>query len=428
MNLLKTVLWIVALCVLLALLVAKMIPLIEVALTPPKNADRTGIIDNIKQVFSLGGVILLSSVIGLAQIIKLFQTRSAAAAADPHPRMVTWGWLTGFALALLLATGTIVYVNPRRYYGTNFYESSLLLTRWLKADLYNHLPAVPDIVIMGSSHAFQLSPQHITDTLGYSAFNAAVEGGNILDASVLTKYMSSQHDHTLPKVLFVELAAPLAYNKEQTAFHSPMSFIRYMDFPTAKLAIEDRVEGLFDLNQLAEAIFTARYYDIYRPPKRGTSFINDGYLDKKETKPELFDKQLSNQLKTGRTPACSSINQNGRDVIDRLLKLAEAHDSSIIFYSSPLHPEYYSRYRENRPAYIRCQTVFLEYMQNLMDAHHNVFYLDYSRLESIGGDETYKGFHDAVHMTEYNGNKLIDAAADTIRRAYAIATEQRVSP
>ena len=90
-------------------------------------------------------------------------------------------WIVGLLLAMGLVAGTILGMHPLGMYFGSPYPSYQLLVRGLKTDAYNQLNEAPDIAIMGSSRAFTLSPQYIHETLGYTAYNMAVEGGRIED-------------------------------------------------------------------------------------------------------------------------------------------------------------------------------------------------------------------------------------------------------
>jgi len=55
-------------------------------------------------------------------------------------------------------------------------------TRSLKITLLERLPTAPDVVILGSSRAMRLDPDHIRQMTGRSAFNCSVTSGGIPDA------------------------------------------------------------------------------------------------------------------------------------------------------------------------------------------------------------------------------------------------------
>jgi hypothetical protein len=342
----------------------------------------------------------------------------------PITRRITWSWVAGFALPLILIVGFIVYVNPRKYYGTNFYESPWLLMRWFKTEYYARLPRTPDVVVLGSSRAFQMSPGYIEDKLGYSAFNAAVDGGNIGDALVMTKFMLERHDHLLPKVLLIEVTPPLQKGTSRTATRSPVNLLPYMPPDTTQQAITQRLIALFDVQQLSEAIYSIRRHALYGRFEKPVALQPDGevvqYFD-----PAEFTERLERTLHQGGDMVCDDLDAEGVRIVEELIALAEQHGTSIIFYISPRHPRYYALFGDD-PEYIRCHQDFLAYMRGLRQDHPNVFFLDYSHIDSIGGTATTRGFYDVFHISEYNGNLIIDAAADTIRRAYAVAIQQRV--
>jgi hypothetical protein len=435
----KLVLWVFLVCAVVTILVKHLVPLLETAMTPPEAfLERDAAVENIRRLIALAPVLLFFLLVMAVSLSVLAQSlrgekehpvssqekKAETSSSGGITKYSAWSWIAGFMGILVAISGTIVYVDPYGYYGTDIYETPLLLTRGFKANAYADLPQAPNVVIMGSSSAFSLSPVYIKETLGYSAFNAAVEGGNLADAWLLTKFVTDQHDHALPEVLLIEADPPFATLAETIATRAPLWLIPYMETDIVLETVETRLEGLLDSSQLAEAVFWAQHVRLYGPWEKIYTLRDDGVLEY-HANPAGFETRLDTHLKTGYIRGCSQLREDGVRVVNDLVAWAEKHDASVIFYTIPRHPIYYDTFMGDNPDYVRCHSIWLEFMQDLIQKHDNVFLLDFDRLESIGGVDTADGYHDAHHLTNLNGNLWIDAAADTIREAYGVAAQRR---
>jgi hypothetical protein len=336
------------------------------------------------------------------------------------------GWITGFAAALVVVVGITLYVNPRGMYFSNRYESQLLLVRGPKTDQYAALGATPDLVILGSSRGFNLSPAYIHDQFGYSAYNMAVEGGRIEDILVLTRYMLNQHDGRLPKVLLVEVQPGLPREANDIAERAPFSWFRYLRPQTLQLAFQRRLETLFSVQQFAEALYVLRYYtNIKRNERTWTFPMDDGTGSRRAV--DASELQYNIEIDMGNIPPleCEGVDPLSQQEAETFVTLAGEQNTAVIFYSSPWHPQYYDALLRDNPEYQRCMAAFNDYMEALTSRHDIVFFLDYSLLESINGDATEAGYYDSDHLTPLNSRYLLNAAADTIRQAYEYATQRR---
>lgn len=436
----KLILGIVLVFVVVLAVIDHSASLLDTVVTPPELfGARDAAIADIRTLLTLASAFLLFGLVWAARLFDLAlssykNTKDMPDPAqqeienNPLPERISKcpyrSWATGFLIALVTVSGFIVYVDPYDFYGTDAYESSLLRVRGFKADTYADLPQVPNIVITGSSHAFRFSPAYITETIGYSAFNAAVEGGNLADALMLTKFISDQHNGVLPEVLLVEADPPLGADDHNIVTQAPLHLIPYMEVDTALSTVETRTEGLFELSQLAEAVFIARTEQLYGVPKTTVTLRDDGVVER-YANPAKFETRLESHMNTGRVLACRQLNDDGVRIVNDLVSWAEDNDVSIVFYSTPRHPVYYDAFMGDNPGYMRCDSIYTAFMQDLMESHDNIFLANYTRLDSIGGIDTAEGYYDAHHMTPFNSNLWIDAAADTIQEAYEVAAQRR---
>jgi hypothetical protein len=375
-------------------------------------ANWPGASQALKNLLTLTGIfIALILIIMLIQETDTIQSRSVANVS----------WFIGSGVVIAFVVGTILYVNPRGMYFNNHFEPNQLLLRSTKMDAYLTLPTTPDMLVLGSSRAFTLSPAHIHDRVGYSAFNMAVEGGRIEDMLIQTRQIIDERKE-LPKVLLLEVQEGLPREPNDVAERAPYSWLPYMQSDTALLMLQRRFERVFDLNQLAEAIYIERYNPLYtREPKEWPQFNADGSAERLLRSPSEFEYALQMDIGGLQPVRCENINAESQVMVNQLIHIADEQHSALVFYISALHPRYIDTVLRNNADYQRCHSVFLTYMEDLTATHANVFFLDFSSLNSIDGDASEKGYYDAQHITRENAAHLIESAADTIKHAYAAA-------
>jgi hypothetical protein len=393
------------------------------------QAEGDGVVKAITRLLSTSAGMLILLLILAARVTGWLQGKhedNPGNEALPVPKSVLWGWGTGLIACLIITVGLIVFVDPRGLYGTDYYEPRLTLVRGFKVNAYTALSDTPDIVVMGSSRAFTLSPSYIQDTLDYSAFNMSAEGARMEDYLVQTRFILSQDKDSPPKVLFIEVLPSLGTVQDSVAQRSPLKLVPYMEFDTARLAIELRTEGLFELQQLAEAIYVVRIYHLDGEIPRTWSFQPDG----EGTRPPQprWETIIANQIQRLSPPVCQTLDKEGIRFFEEIVSLAEKHDIALILYTSPRQPDYYNAVMRDNKRYLRCQDLWLSYMQDMHKEHEIVFSLNFSLLDSINGLAGPEGYYDIHHITVLNSNRLIEAAADTIDQAYAIATMRRSAP
>lgn len=362
-----------------------------------------------------GITLLILLAITAFQIIRTPSDEKFSTSLKPPIRL----WGIGLLLATGLIAGTIIAVNPLGMYGAMPYPSYQLLIRGLKTDGYNQLPEAPDIAIMGSSRAFTLSPTYIHDQTGHTAYNMAVEGGRIEDILIQARTM-----HAFPKVMLIEIQEGLRRQPNDIAARAPLNWLPYMSSSTALLTIQKRLEGLLDVNQFAQSIYTARYAPIYNhQPREWPEFAPDG----EALRPPISASELERAILVdiGNIPAahCDHVDDASQTDVNTLLSIAVDHHTSLVFYISPWNPRYYDALLKDDPQYQTCHAQTVSYMQNLAAAHDNLFFLDYAHLDGIDGIADETGYYDSQHLTTANSQRLIDHLADTLGAAVQRASE-----
>lgn len=355
---------------------------------------------------------------------KARQTSSCAGnfkktSSQVHPDQLTQGWITGLLLASGFVASLIVYGNPRGMYPTHFFSPRWLLVRPIKIEAYTALEKSPDVVVLGSSRAFTIAPSYIYETLGYTAFNASVEGMLPYELPVFFRFLTDQRDNNLPKVLLIE--APPYLADEISTQRIPSSLLPYLPVTETLHFVYDRYTGLFDLEHLAESIFS-----ILRTAEANVdwTFQEDGKGILPPTTQAGLNQSLEQAIANG-PPHCQFPTFRTQSHYQELARLAAKHQISLVFVLTPYHPHYYAAHMEVGSPFDICKTRAMEWLANFAGQYTNIWVLDFSLLERIQGIENEQGFYDHQHITEANANLLINAAADTLRQAYQAALDLR---
>lgn len=321
--------------------------------------------------------------------------------------------LTGIAAINML-------VDPWDLYGTNFFESRVLSDRADKLKYYSRLTESPEMVIVGSSAAFEISPAYIEEKLGIRAFNWSMSAGKAEEIEVLLKYLANQDGGEYPRIVLMQLVeSPPLKNPYSLV---PIPLFPYLDFWSMIKETSLRVSQAFDLSQFSDAIYVVRYR-LSPNTKSFTNmyFLEDGYgtrIQKNFSETEVLKQST-------KIPDCNSIDEIFQADIQDMVAFAKERNTSLIFYVSPILPDFYNAYMRDDPGYQRCHQIVTEYFTGLTQDHENVFFRDYLLLESMDGLGGQEGFYDGAHLTRQNADRLIDALSTTILQADAVAEDQR---
>ena len=102
-----------------------------------------------------------------------------------------------------LVAGLNYVVNPFGLFAPRAVEPILLHSRAEKLRLLEAAPP-PEVVILGSSPSFTMSPAYVTQKTGLRAFNASVHGASPRDYEALLRYMLAHR--VVPRALIVALS------------------------------------------------------------------------------------------------------------------------------------------------------------------------------------------------------------------------------
>jgi len=354
---------------------------------------------------ALEDVETLLRLLSLALLVFLF-VRALPTTEQPPIRSAQW-LLTRVVVTSLILLGLVsalnYIVNPLGIYSSHFFDPIVLHSRAEKMRLYRTVQPSPEIVVLGASTSFTMSPAYIRERTGRPAFNASLQGGVPGDYLAFLHYMASLGK--LPKLLIVPLAVELMRPNMPTGFepHNPLEphLMERTD------EILGGVRRLVTLEQTRASIrlliaeargrppsqyrFDADGWGHFRESDAPLEKIVDFYMATKDWGPELFGFRDLDNAQIG--------------YFHRFLTLAQRLGVKVIVYVPPLYPRALAFY-ERETNFPALRTKLLGQLdswrgQGLIAAVH-----DFAHVESFGGRAS--EFHDLAHPTEAASRRMLD--------------------
>jgi len=350
---------------------------------------------------------------------------------DVQARLPLWiSWLVGLLLSLGVVLSLFVYVDPHGRLIANRFPSIVPAARAVKIEFYKNLGMTPEIIIMGSSRAFTLSPKYLEKQTGYETFNMAVDKGRTDDFGIQLKYILNQSD-SFPYILIIEFnQGSLPLINQLNPDTQPISLISYMPFNSAVLVVEATVKDTFSLQALSDSIYLLTLPDIHTADRK-TRFEADGLgiIKPVEVKEQKVKKKKSNHGGQFQKMYCDSLpNELNKQGFEDMLSVALENNIGIVLYESPMNGAYYdAAYNADPERFTECRQILREYLGSLATTHPNVFFRDLSGYEAVNSLEE-NGFFDIIHLKPVASEMVIDALLPDIESAMAWAREKRNQP
>jgi hypothetical protein len=319
-------------------------------------------------------------------------------------QVLKFTWYT-FLLTLLLFAGTIFLVNPRGLYDTIIFPQLTNNIRQTKVQNYLILETSPEIIILGSSRTLTLSPGYVEQVSGHPTYNFGISGTRIEDALLISLLIYDQQSESPPYVLIYEIFPEMRTEADYVAMMSPWEMLSYMDKEMRWLALETRFRELINIHQFIEALYVLQYSHQDFAPDSEWIILSNG-LGIGRQKIDLQTALKTSMEEREEISPCDFHNfELGKEYLEDIISLAGRHDTAIIFYTSPILPEYYNDFLANGDCYQDLYRLMDYFQAN----YENFYYLDYTMPETIHGYTDARGFFDGQHMTEHNSNLLIEA-------------------
>jgi hypothetical protein len=332
--------------------------------------------------------------------------RAGRAAESPPGRSARWllvrVGLAG-ALLLVLVAGLNYVVNPLGIYPPRFFEPIVLHSRAEKMRLFRAAEPPPEIVVLGSSSSFTMSPAYIRERTGRPAFNASLHGGVPEDYLAFLRYMASLGK--VPKLLIVPMSVELVRPNLPTGFEPNNPLKPYLE--REPYAPAEDLRWLLTLEQTRASLrllaanargqpaplyrFDADGWGHFRESSAPLEKIVDAYMATREWGPGLY--------------AFQDLDAAQMSYFHRFLSLAQRLGVKVIVYVPPLHPRAMAFYERetNLPA---LRTRLLDRLHGWQAEGLVTSVYDFTRVESFGGNAS--EFHDLAHPTAAASRRMLD--------------------
>lgn len=334
-------------------------------------------------------------------------------------------WYAGFFIPLVLALVVALYVNPHARFTGNRFPPVTPGARLAKAMLFENFiqTSRPEIIIFGSSRAFTLSPEYIEEMTGYKAFNMSVEGGSTGDFVVETNHILSLN--TTTRVAVIDVSTETFAVQFLNAELQPLPLLPYMPIKqgidVAKISLQDTL----GLQSLSDSLFLLQLPDANAI--LGTwSFQQNGMSIRKPLTEEQYQENLEETIqKRVLTQHCKILNPIAQQRFEELITLAKNNGIGIVLYISPIHEQFFLAAYENNPdLFNTCRENQLSYLTSLTSKYENVQFRDLLTLETVVHLDDL-GFYDAIHITPYAGELVLNELTPLIEQAYQWSIENQ---
>jgi hypothetical protein len=328
-------------------------------------------------------------------------------------------WTMGFILVISSVLAVVLYVDPHARFGRNLYLPVTVSAREVKTKLYGQLEGAPNIVILGSSRAFTISPAYIEEKTGYSAFNMSVEGGRAGDFGVQLNYILGSG--TKPQVLLIEVHYHTLDRQYETPNLQPLALLPYMPSKMAASVAEKSLQDTLSLQSFSDSLYTVMHPSP--PTTRQTwTFEGDGMGVRKPLTQDQYTSLLAYTVGVwSKLYQCPELSMAAMERLEQVIEDARTHDIAIVLYESPAHNDLYKAANKEDPqGFEFCRHFLVDYYSSLSQDYPNVFFQDLSDYTAvINLDEA--GFYDAVHLKPPASQLVVDALIPQIQNALAWA-------
>jgi hypothetical protein len=344
--------------------------------------------------------------------------------ASPSP--AGW-WALGFGSILALALGLAVWINPHAVFERSDTYPIFPDARGVKQSLYESRQEDVQVVVLGSSRAFTLSPEYIQNRTGLTAFNFSVEGARGVDLALEARLLLRADPDRLPLVLIVEGGHTHGGDDFQSLNIQPLSMLPYMPLEIGLKVALRRTQDVFSLASVSDSLFLLINRHL-GPEDAVWTYEADGLGVHVPTASELYYTALERDAaQTRRVFECKQLNPGWMDYMVELASEAEAHGIGVVIFTSPLDGTFYRDVLDNNKAYRTCHRIYLQFIRQLEAEYPNVFFRDLEGQAEIGGLAE-AGFYDIQHLKPSASNAVIDALAPEVTEAYEWATQERLLP
>ena len=311
------------------------------------------------------------------------------------------------ALFVLISIGTIFlfalafmnyYVNPFSIYSTTAFKPLRMTHKTFKLWNLKSDDLKPEVLIVGSSRSFKVSPAYIQTKTGLTAYNAALSGwGPEYFFQVLN--LATQHK----KIRWLILGLDLKSMGEEELLAERFKRITGM------------VIKLFSYEQSKASLnLLYRVYVLDKPviSQYGSSWVwhKDGernygieYEEKTKNTIHIAARKTASLYKA-KYAHYKALSKEKMNYIKKVLQIAERENIEVSIFLTPLHPIALEELHAQGIIQKRHQET-IDFFESLKKNYSFRFY-DFITSESFGGAPT--DFYDGEHTRKSLGDKVLD--------------------
>lgn len=333
-------------------------------------------------------------------------------------------WGMGFAALLLLTLGLVAYINPHSRLDNNNFVHINAGARVLKKQALLRLSERPNIVILGSSRAFTLSPDYIKEQTQLSVFNMSVDGGRVGDFAIQLDYMLAHE--VKPDILLLDVAIETMPREVWSVDDQPLSLTPYMPAEIGLAVSEAVLRDLLGVYSLSDTLFLLTLPEAYDEDWTWAwTFQSDGLGVRKEVSAEKYQQLLRESIlsRLNHHLYCRRFNKTATTLLEATIQRAGENGIAVLLYGSPLSAAFFDVARSKDEAGLEtCSKFTVDYFMSLTEKYPHVFYKDLSEYPPIS-DLQENGFYDGVHLRPNAAQMVVDELLTEIELAYQWAQE-----
>ncbi len=330
------------------------------------------------------------------------------------PGGARWGRFVAVVVAAAaILVGVVVTLNlltdPWGVFGIGIFPPRVNQDRSTKADLLAHLRQPPELLIYGSSRAWQIEAARVRQATGLRTFNAAVTAGRPADAYVFTRVVHDRWPQARPGFLWLLDVEAFQRGQLPPPLLAESRFSRYLPW-RAKAAAQ-----LGELGRLASWAGLRASYGVWRErPTKAKVRANwlgrispDGTV---RTPPSGEAKAGPTTLvkwsaaESAQYHAFVGLDPDAETYVEKTLQLFASWGGRGVVVLTPTQPQVLEA-AQGAGWKLRHAEV-LRLLEGLQK-RYGFAIVDMTSVSSFRGDPA--GFFDATHMTRENQRKLIDA-------------------
>jgi hypothetical protein len=345
------------------------------------------------------------------------------------------GWLASFGIILIISVLITYYANPHDRFPFQKYLFTTVAARNIKSAFYEKIDYDPQLIIMGTSRAFTLSPEYISEKTGYKTYNFSVEGARLVDFFWQLNYIIHQHSEP-PQALLIEIGdarLPSGLTPESTKqltfSFQPLSMLPYFSLDQQKEVILAYGEDILSAQSFSDSIYLISH-PLLTPALQTWTFQKDGDAIRMPVTHEIYLSALQaniNDLEAARDGAgylCTGFEDEGKELLKQLITTAEQYHIGVVLYQSPVNGTVLQKVLIKNEQFDRCQKLLTDFMDGLKSEHKNVWYINLVDDKAITGmDED--GFYDMRHLKPNASQAVIDRLIPSIQSAVEWSQAQK---